>query len=93
MNKKTGINFDIAVAKQDISEMEVDDPVLNMGFIEALGIGAENYSRRSFNRIERITHSHGATIQELYRLNYSRFERYVDMIVYPSTHEQCERII
>ena len=38
-------------------------------------------------------HSHGASLREVYNLRYDRFERYVDVVVYPKSTEQVESIV
>ena len=38
-------------------------------------------------------HSHGASLKEVYALRYSRFERYVDVVVYPDSTDQVEQIV
>jgi alkyldihydroxyacetonephosphate synthase len=51
------------------------------------------YSRRSFEKWERIMHSHGASLREVFALRYGRFDRYVDVVVYPTSTEHVEKII
>jgi len=72
-------------------DMEVDPPVFNHAFIEALG--NDNFSRRSWHKWERIMHSHGATFQEVFALRRTRFERIADMIIYPNNQEQCVKLV
>ena len=38
-------------------------------------------------------HSHGASLREIYNLRYDRFAKYVDVVVYPKTHEDVVKII
>ena len=38
-------------------------------------------------------HSHGATVREVFALRYGRFERYVDVVIYPNSHEQVVKIV
>lgn len=68
--------------------MEVDPPVFNHEFLAELGDKA--FSRRSFKKWERITCSHGATLQEVFILRHGKFPRTVDVVVYPDTHDQVE---
>jgi len=35
-------------------------------------------------------HSHGASLREVFSLRYLRFDRYVDVVVYPFSHEHVE---
>lgn len=38
-------------------------------------------------------HSHGASLREVFALRYGRFDRYVDVVVYPTSTEHVEKII
>ena len=38
-------------------------------------------------------HSHGATLREVYALRYGRFERYVDVVIYPATTDHVCKIV
>lgn len=38
-------------------------------------------------------HSHGSSLRELYALRYGRFDKYVDVVVYPSTNENVIEIV
>tara|TARA_B110000285_G_C14865927_1_gene486844 strand:+ start:468 stop:668 length:201 start_codon:yes stop_codon:yes gene_type:complete len=63
--------------------MECDPPQnTNHEFLNTL-TEEKCFSRRSFEKWERIMHSHGATVREVFALRYGRFERYVDVVVYP----------
>jgi len=42
---------------------------------------------------ERVMHSHGATFQEIYALRCGKFVRFCDVVVYPSSHENCELLV
>ena len=50
------------------ADMEVAPPTLNHEFLEELG--TESLSRRSFMKWERIMHSHGSCLQEVWQLRY-----------------------
>jgi alkyldihydroxyacetonephosphate synthase len=69
-------------------DMEIDPPVFNHEFLAELGEKA--FSRRSFMKWERIMHSHGQTLMEIFALRHGRFERCVDVVLYPMSHDQCE---
>ena len=51
------------------------------------------FNRRSFEKWEWIMHSRGASLGEVFNLRYGRFERYVDVVVYPSSTEHVEKIV
>jgi len=73
--------------------MEVDPPQnTNHEFLQELD-KANCYSRRSFEKWERIMHSHGASLREIFALRYTRFERYVDLVVMPGSTEHVEKLI
>jgi alkyldihydroxyacetonephosphate synthase len=38
-------------------------------------------------------HSHGASLREVFQLRYGRFDRYVDVVVYPGTHDHVEKLV
>lgn len=38
-------------------------------------------------------HSHGASLREVFNLKYHRFDRYVDLVLYPISTEHVEEII
>ena len=38
-------------------------------------------------------HSHGASMKEVFNLRYRRFDRYVDVVLYPTQHEQVVRMV
>lgn len=42
---------------------------------------------------ERIMHSHGATLQEVFILRHGKFKRCVDCVIYPTSHEQVETLV
>lgn len=75
------LNFD--TPKYEQSDMEIDPPQhVNHDFLKEL-IDSKNFSRLSFEKWERIMHSHGASLREIFNLRYDRFERYIDVVVYP----------
>ena len=80
------IDFSKKSVKQ--SDMKVHDPHFNHVYLEELG--EKGFSRRSFSKWERIMHSHGATLQEVFILRHGSFKRVVDVVIYPESHEQVE---
>ena len=67
-----------------------DAPNLNDDFLTELG---DNYSRISFEPKERLMHSHGHTLQEIWALRYNKLGSYVDVVIYPRTQEHVEKIV
>ncbi len=70
-------------------DMAIDAPVINHEFMKDIK-EAQCYDRISFIKWERITHSRGDSLLEIFTLRAGKFKRYVDLVLYPSTHEHCE---
>lgn len=83
----------IDLNKQDPSQedMEVAQPNINHAFLEELG--TEKLSRRSFMKWERIMHSHGACLQEVWQLRYTKVPKVCDVIIYPSSTEDTQNLV
>ncbi len=86
--ENAGIDFAKVAPKQ--KDMEIEPPKFNHSFLEELG--DEGFDRRSFLKWERIMHSHGATLAEIFILRHGKFNRCVDVVIYPGSHEQVEVI-
>ena len=69
-------------------EIPIAAPVFNHSFLQELG--QSGYSRRSFMKAERVIHSHGQTIKDIFTLRYGTFVRYVDVVIYPNSNEETE---
>ena len=73
--------------------MQVDPPQnVNHGFLKALE-EHKCFSRWSFEKWERVMHSHGASLREVFNLRYMRFDRYVDCVLYPAEHDHVVKIV
>lgn len=84
-------HIDLSKKSEKQKDMKVHDPNFNHPFLQELG--EKNFSRRSFAKWERIMHSHGATLQELFILRNGFFKRVVDVVIYPDNQEQVEVIL
>ena len=73
------------------ADPQVAAPILNHAFFKE--IGERGFTRRSFEKWERYMHSHGESLEETFTLRYGNFKRVVDVVVYPDSHEQVERIV
>lgn len=71
--------------------MEIDPPNVVHSFLEELG--TNNFSRRSFEHIERTMHSHGSCYQEIYKVQGGKFDRSCDLVLLPGTTEHVENIV
>ena len=38
-------------------------------------------------------HSHGASLREVFALRYGRFDKYVDVVLYPGSTEHVQEIV
>lgn len=83
-------HIDLSKKSEKQKDMKVHDPNFNHPFLQELG--EKNFSRRSFAKWERIMHSHGATLQELFILRNGFFKRVVDVVIYPDNQKQVEVI-
>jgi alkyldihydroxyacetonephosphate synthase len=73
--------------------MDCDEPKnVNHEFLNALKDN-KCFSKISFEKWERIMHSHGASLRELFALRCGKFERYVDVVVFPTTNEHVTKIV
>jgi hypothetical protein len=73
--------------------MEIDPPRnVNHLFLKQL-FESKCFSRISFEKWERIMHSHGASLREVFALRFGRFDRYVDLVLYPSSNDHVLKIV
>ena len=85
------LHIDVNKTDPEQQDMDVHPPIFNHEFLDELGI--EKFSRRSFMKWERIMHSHGACLQEVWQLRYTKFTRVADCVVYPNSTEDCEHLV
>jgi len=85
---KIGIDIDYTSVPQ--KAMEVDPPLLNEEFLDNLD---DHFSRISFDDKERMMHSHGHCLQEIYLLRNGKFKRFVDCVIYPDNTKHVEKIV
>ena len=71
--------------------MEIPESIVNHEFLKDMG--DKGFSRRSFAKWERIMHSHGSALEELNNLRYATFERVADVVIYPNSTEDCEKMV
>jgi alkyldihydroxyacetonephosphate synthase len=38
-------------------------------------------------------HSHGASLREIFNLRFGRFDKYVDIVVYPSSTDHVKQLV
>lgn len=87
---ETKIGIDVTYTTVAQKAMEVDPPILNEDFLDNLD---NNFSRISFLDKERMMHSHGHCLQEIYQLRNGKFNRFVDCVIYPETTKHVEKVL
>lgn len=87
---ETVIGLDTSSPIEPQRDIPVDAPVENLKFIESIKGQVEEINT---TKLARINHSHGHSLQELFMLRTSKLPRYVDYVVYITTHEQAEHLI
>ena len=85
------LNFDNV--KQEVKDKPAAEPSINEPFMQAL---RQVYpeSRYSYEKTQRIVHSHGqTTADEVYKVIYGRLDRVVDLVVYPESDEDVAKLV
>lgn len=54
---------------------------------------AKCYKHIAFDDENRLLHSRGHSVQEIFQLRYGHFNRYVDVVIYPDCHDHVEKIV
>lgn len=71
-------------------ELVVDEPILNQDFLNEV---KGKVNEVNTEKICRISHSHGHTMQEIYALRQGKLDKAVDCVVYIGSHEEAEFVI
>lgn len=69
--------------------MDIQPPKFNHEFMQELDKEV-CFSRRSFLKWERIVHSHGDTLLEIFTVRHGTFKRFADLVLYPGSHDHVE---
>lgn len=89
VEKEMGVTIDDKMTAQPMPT-EYPAPVENIEFLKAI---EGNYVRLTFEGLERLGHSHGHTVQELWAIRYEKLARIVDVVIYPGRVEDVECIV
>jgi len=84
------INIDLNVQTPAQVEIPVAEPRLNVDFMNELKGKVDEIN---IEKICRLNHSHGHTMQEIYALRHGQLDRVVDCVVYVNSHEQAEILV
>jgi len=68
----------------------VPAPITNNAFMEAV---KGQYVRVATDDQERVFHSHGHTLEEIFRLRHGACERIPDVVIYPGSHDHVVAIV
>lgn len=80
------VGIDINSSSEPQRELAVDPVVENQSFIEEIKGKVDEINT---NKMTRIFHSHGHSLQELFLLRNAKLPRTADYVVYITTHEQA----
>jgi alkyldihydroxyacetonephosphate synthase len=88
-----GIELDLTDRIDEIENKPVASPNRNEGFCKAV----EEHFRSdqySFDDSVRLLHSHGqTTTDEVYRVLYTHLERFADMVFYPESEDDAQKMV
>ncbi|UCF38994.1 MAG: FAD-binding oxidoreductase [Acidobacteriota bacterium] len=88
-----GIRLDLADLKEEIVDKPVEPPIRNEAFCAAVE-QAFDPAQYSFDEKLRLLHSHGqTTADEVYKVLYSKLERFADMVFYCESEEDAKKLI
>ncbi len=91
---ETGVDIDPKKIQVEKEVKKVPSAIVNEGFLEAVKGVLADHQLNSKNKV-RLVHSHGQTsADEIYKVLYSgTLDRVVDLVVYPESEENVEKIV
>lgn len=84
------INIDLNINTPAQVEIPIAEPKLVQEFLSDIKGKVDEVN---VDKICRLTHSHGHTMQEIYALRHGQLDRVVDAVVYVANHEQAEVLV
>lgn len=87
------IKIDFDDVKVEVADKAIDPPRENAAF---LGAAAEAFRAEQMTQESRarLTHSHGqTTADEVYRVLYSKLDRVADLVFFPESEEDVQRVV
>ncbi|CAG9326076.1 AGPS_1 [Blepharisma stoltei] len=84
------MGLDLANKSTLQNSIPVDPPVRNQAFFDRVKPFSLHVTE---DDQDRAFHSHGHTLQEMFIVKFGKFERTVDIVVYPGTEEHVEGIV
>ena len=86
--EEQGMDFNSRAVSQKL--MPVDPPRPNQAFLDTIHGHCAHMSQEAE---ERVFHSHGHTLQEMYAVKFGKLDRVVDLVVYPGSELHVEAIM
>ncbi|XP_064643514.1 alkyldihydroxyacetonephosphate synthase, peroxisomal-like [Lineus longissimus] len=91
MQRTMGASLDHrSPAQAEISASKIPPPVKNDAFIDAMKRSGITYTD---DQRDRLFRAHGHTLSEIFTLREGCFERIPDLVVWPTSHSDCEKIV
>jgi alkyldihydroxyacetonephosphate synthase len=88
-----GVTIDVDDLKPERPDKPVPEPIINQPFLDALSTEFAE-SQISFDKRERLLHSHGqTTADEVYKVLYTSLDRVADVVVYVESEDDVVRLI
>ena len=84
------LGLDLNVQTPAQKEIKADPPNLNQAFLDELN---GKVAEISIDDKQRIFHSHGHSLQELFMLRHGKLERVVDVVIFIDSHAQAEFLV
>lgn len=83
-------HIDLNVQTPAQAEISIQEPKVVQGFLDEI---KGKVNEVNLEKVCRLTHSHGHTMQEVYALRHGQLDRVVDCVVYINSHEQAETLV
>lgn len=88
--------FEVKIPLQELNTPsyppKIPEPHLNQDFVTDLQAFLQE-DQQNQDAFERLRHGHGHTQEEMYAIKYGKIDRVPDLIVYPDSQAQVERLV
>lgn len=89
VEKEMGVNIEDKSPPKPMPK-EFPKPNVNEEFVKQI---EDANLKLVFDGLERLNHSHGHTVQELWDVRYGEVKRIPDVVIYPRCHEDVEIVV
>ncbi len=86
--EKLGLDINNVTPAQD--NIPADPPIRNEAFLAEIKGKCDEITE---DDDDRVFHSHGHSLQELFMIRHSKLPRCVDLVVYVNSHAQVELVV